>query len=174
MPSLFAVVLGTLALYWRLRRRLWASLMAAPAAAALLLVICFAPIGALAGLAPSPSAILTQWQVLASFALMLTCTVGLAWHAIACRMKWRSLGAYILASALGCAAASFGLAISVQGILGEILRPEDVFSAPSSWLFGALLALIAGLLGGVSMGLFWFIRRPDRDVSAPDLAKEFD
>lgn len=83
----------------------------------------------------------------------LTSTLGLFWHALACRFRWRSLGAYIFAGGL------FGAVISATV---RITMVERTSIAELMFLLFWLMAT-----GVITAGTAWLIRRPDRDPPNP-------
>jgi len=83
--------------------------------------------------------------------LVMTWTIGLAWHATAQRMKWHSFAAYVAAGIF------VGLAIS---LIVASLIPSP---APTSAFIIVYLSSCAIVVSAVG----WFIRRPDRDPTNP-------
>ncbi len=93
---------------------------------------------------------------------VLTWTLGLVWHVIACAMNWRNAASYVSAGAgvgafIGCAVAL--LATSANG--SEL--PQSPSTAAALLLMGLL-----GSTGAITAGVGWLIRRPDRDAANPD------
>lgn len=86
----------------------------------------------------------------AVIALVLTWTIGLAWHAAACAKGWRSLAAYAGFSA----GAAISIALVIFILIGDPWTPENRLGV--LWL---------GSTGAVVGAVAWLIRRPDRDAT---------
>jgi hypothetical protein len=82
----------------------------------------------------------------------MTWTIGLAWHAAAQRLKWRSFAAYVAA---GTAA---GLSIS---LLVVSLMPSPAATDAFIIVYLSSCAAVVSAVG-------WLVRRPDRDPPNPD------
>lgn len=87
----------------------------------------------------------------ALFGLVLTWTVGLAWHVTAQRFGLRSFAAY---AAAGVAS---GLAVS---LIATSLLPAPASTGAFMIVYLSSCALVVSAVG-------WFIRRPDRDAANP-------
>lgn len=89
----------------------------------------------------------------AVLAFVLTWTIGLCWHAIACRMNWRGLAAYML----------FGFGLGALIAVGILALSQSTPTAGNviavAWL--ASTGIVVAIAG-------WLIRRPDLDVANPD------
>lgn len=85
-------------------------------------------------------------------ALILTWTLGLAWHAFASAMGWRRLSNYVAAgSGVGALA---GLAIAL-------------YSRSDATIVALLSMFLLGSTGAIVAGTGWLLRRPDRDAPNP-------
>lgn len=89
---------------------------------------------------------------------LVASTLGLAWHALAARLRWRSVHAYWLPALL------VGATPPQVMFVPTILSPNSMYDWTGTWI---QLSFYGAALGGLT-GLFaWLIRRPDRD--APNL-----
>jgi len=94
---------------------------------------------------------------------------GLPAHALLYRRKSHRIGGYLLAGVLAGFAGSL-LLLGVLVLFGEI----QYFSA-SDLTGGGMITLIFVLASVLAATVFWFIRRPDRDVMQADkLAAMFE
>jgi hypothetical protein len=88
----------------------------------------------------------------AAVALVLTWTLGLAWHVLACVKGWRSGSAYV---AFGAAA-------------GAAIALALLFIGNPTWTPAMLLGILwLSSTGGLIALTGWLIRRPDRDRANP-------
>lgn len=130
--------------------------LAAPSAGALWAAVVLTMTFAVsAGIYQAPDVALallfTVFVYAAIFCLVLTWTMGLAWHATAKRLGWTSFAAYVAAGTV------MGLAIS---LLVASLTPAP---APT----GAFVIVYFSSCATVVSATGWLIRRPDRDDTPP-------
>lgn len=97
-----------------------------------------------------PFVLLGVLMVLVVTNVAITCTLGLAWHAIATRNNWRSWPAYVIAGACGGAL----VALPLDLLTTQQIEAEGYPGYISAAAIGAITALV-----------LWWLRRPDRDTS---------
>ena len=85
--------------------------------------------------------------------LVLTWTLGLAWHAFASAMGWRRLSSYVAAG--GGVGALAGLAIAL-------------YSRSDATAFALISIFWLGSTGAIVAGTGWLLRRPDHDTANLD------
>jgi hypothetical protein len=106
----------------------------------------------------APFAYALYFVYAAIVAAIVASTLGLAWHALATRLGWRSVHAY------WPPALFVGVAPPQVIFLPTVLSPNAMYDWTELWI---QMSVYGAALGGLT-GLFaWLIRRPDRDAANP-------